>query len=247
MNYARGFIWTAILISSTGKGAEIEGSFALKEVVSQMQRVLPKPLPALPLVSTSLGFATIRQEGGKLIMKETFCQIDLTPKFPVNPIVPEGLTKAIIVEGELQSEQRNGKTVYTRPEAPTPVGVKLDDPANDPLPTDPEDPRIWDEDGDGKLGVTSIIKGLISGETYSVRRERYSLTFEATSETSFFGTIVDRSENYILAATNKDLERQIVLEPDPDASKSTIQLVRLTRGMDCAALLKQKDQLFKNK
>ncbi|RZA16127.1 MAG: hypothetical protein EOP10_25145 [Proteobacteria bacterium] len=245
MKYASGFLLSAMLISSSGQAADIVGTYALKEVVSQKQRVLPKPLPTLPLVSTSVGFATIRQDGGKLIMTESFCQIDLTPKFPVNPIVPEGLTKAIIVEGELFSETVDGKTVYSRPEAPTPVGVRLEDPLNDPLPTDASDPRIWDEDGDGKLGVTSVIKGLVSGEAYSVRRERYTLQFEATSESTFAGFIVDRSENYILAATNKNLERQLELEQDSDPNKSTVQLVRLSAEMDCQTLLKQKDKLFK--
>ena len=36
------------------------------------------------------------------------------------------------------------------------VGADLADPANDPLPTEPTDPAVADEDGDGNPGVTMV-------------------------------------------------------------------------------------------
>ena len=50
-----------------------------------------------------------------------------------------------------------GRAACDRPETPTGIGVDLEDPANEPLPTDPNDPRIADDDGDGKPGVTATI------------------------------------------------------------------------------------------
>ena len=52
-----------------------------------------------------------------------------------------------------------GAWSVTRPATPTPVGIRLDDPANDVLPTDPTDPRISDDDGDGNPGVTVTVRG----------------------------------------------------------------------------------------
>ena len=43
----------------------------------------------------------------------------------------------------------DGRFRVVRPATPTGIGIVLEDPANDALPTDPADPRVIDADGDG--------------------------------------------------------------------------------------------------
>ncbi|MEW5847206.1 MAG: Ig-like domain-containing protein [Myxococcota bacterium] len=50
------------------------------------------------------------------------------------------------------------------------VGAELSDPANDPLPTDEDDSRVRDSDGDGQPGVTVI--NSLGGEQHIVYRNK---------------------------------------------------------------------------
>ncbi len=55
---------------------------------------------------------------------------------------------------------------YHMPVAYHAEGVALSDPATEALPTDPSDPRVLDEDADGKPGLTLQVTGLLDGEIY---------------------------------------------------------------------------------
>ena len=70
----------------------------------------------------------------------------------------------------------DGRTRLQRPETPTGIGIELADPANDPLPSDPDDPRIVDDDGDGNPGVTAHIEVSedVQGDLFIARREIFA-------------------------------------------------------------------------
>ena len=92
----------------------------------------------------------------------------------------------------------------TRPATPTPIGITLEDPANQTLPTDPNDPRIIDADGDGNPGVTSSVKvtEALQGQIYLIRREIFAYDVTQQSPDRLTGFITDRSEQLIVGASN---------------------------------------------
>ncbi len=91
-----------------------------------------------------------------------------------------------------------------RPATPTPVGIRLDDPFNDPLPTDPNDPRIVDDDGDGKPGLTVTIEVTpeFIGELYIARREIFAFEAFLTEPDLLTGVVTDDSEQLVIGASD---------------------------------------------
>ncbi len=119
-----------------------------------------------------------------------------------------------------------------RPRTPTGIGIRLEDPANDPLPTDPDDPRIADDDHDGKPGVTVRIKvtDTISGELYIARREIFAYDVLGQDDGSLTGTVDDHSEQLIVGASDDMFKTEAEWIQHPDPSKSPIILSRSTRA-----------------
>ena len=81
------------------------------------------------------------------------------------------------------SEDDQGWRLWTD-EAVMTLGVELDDPFDEPLPVDDDDPALVDVDEDGKPGV-SIRLGLF--KIYAAFRFRLALSAEMTEEDGFLG------------------------------------------------------------
>lgn len=124
-----------------------------------------------------------------------------------------------------------------RAATPTPVGIRLDDPANESLPTDPNDPRIVDDDGDGQPGITVSIKVSddLSGELYIARREIFAYEVRLVEPDLLQGQVTDDSEQLVIGASDP-----IFATSDanwgqlPDLDKSPIILQRVDADWDCA-------------
>ena len=131
--------------------------------------------------------------------------------------------------------EKNGRIRIQRPRTPTGIGIRLRDPANDPLPTDPDDPRIADDDNDGKPGVTVRIKvtDSISGELYIARREIFAYDVVRQDDGSFNGSVDDHSEQLIVGASNDmfKTEAEWTQHPDPDKSPIILEARRQELGL----------------
>jgi hypothetical protein len=228
--------------AGTDDEAALVGRYALREVTASLQTTANTP--ATPMISTTWGLAEIRREAGGLVLEERFCHLDLaTPGSPVTAAVPDAQTQSIVVVGPLVRAE-GGAPRWRRDPVPTPVGAHLADPDKDALPQSADDPRVWDQDGDGKPGVTTLISGLVSGEVYAVRRERYALTLELGADGHLAGPLADASEQVTIGASSDLLEQPVQIAPDPDASKSHVRLVPVATDLDCAGLMATKDGLF---
>ncbi len=198
--------------------------------------------------TTSYGFAKVTQiEDGSLTFKEWFCHVDYeSNESPITVIIPDSVTTTIEGIAPLEVREEKGEVVFYRPMVPIGVGVDLTKIENDELPTDPTHPSIWDQDNDGKLGVTTLMPDM-NGELYSVRRERYTfdLRWQDKTQGTLFGLFTDSSEESSLAASDPALE-SIHLEyaPDPDPTKSTIVMKRLDEEYSCDRLMAEKSNLY---
>jgi hypothetical protein len=140
----------------------------------------------------------------------------------------------------------DGTLTVLRPATPTPVGIRLDDAANEPLPTDPDDPRIVDDDGDGKPGITVTIQvgDELTGELYIARREIFSYVASVVAPDRLEGTVTDNSEQLVIGASDPIFLADSNWQQHPDPAKSPIILIRVDDTWDCERLATERDDLF---
>ncbi len=200
----------------------------------------------------SYGFTDLALDGAKLMATESFCHAEHRSDQDIETTISDAATSAIkprSVEVDLGSE--GGRTTLHRPETPTGIGIDLADPANDELPTDPEDPRIADDDNDGHPGITVHIKvsDEVQGDLYIARRERFSYDLDiADADTvdpqTLTGTVTDNSEQLIIGASNPIFITEEPWTQLPDLSKSPIILKKVDPSWDCERLAEERGALF---
>lgn len=122
--------------------------------------------------------------------------------------------------------------------------VELENPADDPLPTEPDDPRIIDLDADGQPGLTARVSGLVDGEVYLVQRAVTRLTGQVSRDGHLDGLLGWTAEESIVAADDPLLETGAPFEADADPSQSVFLSTRLDEQRDCDWIVENQGQLF---
>ena len=114
------------------------------------------------------------------------------------------------------------------------------------MPTDPNDPRIADDDHDGNPGVTVHIKVTddLQGDLFIARREIFAYDVLAQDDRSLTGTVSDHSEQLIVGATNDIFKTTAAWTQHPDLDKSPIILKPVEKSWDCNRLMAERDRLF---
>lgn len=185
---------------------------------------------------------------GALTLTETLCDLEVdseegtirvrvTPAF-INSLSAETRSGTVADDG-------NGGFSYTLETNVIVRGVDLADPINDPLPTDPEDPAILDQDEDDNPGLTLIVSGVISGQMFVIQRDTSQFSGAMVSAERVRGGVTWTAEQVYLGAEPPallDLLREAV--PDTDTSKHTFEMVRVPSGSDCTFLVENKCNLF---
>ena len=125
-------------------------------------------------------------------------------------------------------------------------GVELDNPESDPLPTAANDPRVFDQDGDGKPGITVEARafGFISGDVYMIERLRIRLDGEVVSLDWIEGQIEGTVEQVIIGASNRLFLGLIQSRPDPVSTHSFFILKRIDPAWTCEDILAHREELF---
>lgn len=222
-------------------GAELVGRWAHFDVVAYEDGVLKTLI-------ISYGFNDFTEVDGRIVDQASFCFAEQRTDQPIETSLSDAATQAIKPPSiPLDIEIVDGRLVVRRSATPTPVGIRLDDPANESLPTDPTDPRIVDDDGDGKPGITVTIRVTDSlvGELYIARREIFAWTAELVDPDLLEGTVDDDSEQLVIGASDPMFEGAgsgWVQHPDP--AKSPIILRRVDESWDCARLEAERATLF---
>ncbi|HSA34758.1 MAG TPA: hypothetical protein P5077_13615 [bacterium] len=126
-------------------------------------------------------------------------------------------------------------------------GVKdLADPLNDPLPTDKNDTHIYDQDEDGKPGMTVNCKGsIIGGDGWmaTIQRTVNDMVGETQNDTLIEGALIWESEQIVLEASSNTLMNEKTVEPD--YANSWFKMVRLVdQNWTCSEIKANKDTLF---
>lgn len=222
------------------------GTYALRSRLATIQST--PVIGKTPSLSSRYGIVTIGRDGEGLNVTETNCHIDVVGKGPAVASIPDAFTRAIPVTTAPLRVWRESEGVplqFAKDAVPTVVGALLENPDQDALPTVPTDPRVIDQDQDGKPGVTIKIDGsLIKGSIYLVQRLNYSWAGTVDAEMNLKGLIQDSGDQSILDASNPILKTKVPVVNDPDASKSDISFVRINGVYDCDRLAQEKNALF---
>ncbi len=124
-------------------------------------------------------------------------------------------------------------------------GAMLNDPAADPLPTAKDTAGSWDQDRDGKIGVTTFMNGVIAGEIYNDNRAFQSARFEIVSMTDencvgeapcvdkLKGLLTNKNESHVLGASKPDYMVDVTNTQYVDGNRSYMRMVRMPLDTTC--------------
>lgn len=236
---AEGSGGSATTLSSV-PGADLAGRWAHYDIVAYEDDTLKTMI-------VSYGFTDFAVEDGELIESEEFCTAEQVTDQAIQTSVSDAATQAIRpVPTPVEVSGEPGAWEVHRPATPTPVGIRLDDPVDESLPDDPDDPRIVDDDGDGKPGITVEIRiGDSVEELYIARREIFAYDLVQDGPDSMTGTVTDGSEQLVIGATDPIFEGSGgAWVQVPDLSFSPILLERVDEDWDCDRLVAERDDLF---
>lgn len=141
------------------------------------------------LVDEQVTWATyiveIEQNGRALTERRTQCEVSLSPVFGLAVTVPDRVLPTIeFVDVDLGIVSSLGESgTYSSSTEVSLWGLELDDPLNDPVPDEPDDPAVIDADEDGNPGLTFEVVGS-DCERYITQRSiiRYSGSFTAPNQ-----------------------------------------------------------------
>ncbi len=222
-------------------GEELVGRWAHYDVVAYQGDVLKTLI-------ISYGFNDFTEVDGQIVDQGSFCFSEQRTDQPIETSLSDAATQAIKPSPTpVEIDTVDGVLRVRRPATPTPVGIRLDDPANEALPTDPNDPRIVDDDGDGNPGITVSIRvsDEISGELYIARREIFAYEAFLTEPDALTGIVTDNSEQLVIGASDPIFASSPANWGQyPDLSKSPMILKRVDAGWDCDRLATESDALF---
>ena len=224
-------------------GQELVGRWAHYDVVAYEDDVLKTLI-------ISFGFNDFTEVDGQIVDQSSFCFSEQRTDQPITTSLSDAATQAIQPPPSvLEIDTVDGVLRVRRPPTPTPVGIRLDDPFNEPLPTDPNDPRIVDDDGDGDgkpgLTVTIEVTPEFIGELYIARREIFAFEAFLTEPDLLTGQVTDDSEQLVIGASDPVFEMSPANWGQyPDLSKSPIILRHVDADWDCERLAAERDDLF---
>ncbi|MFU8802556.1 MAG: hypothetical protein ACNA8W_01990 [Bradymonadaceae bacterium] len=177
-------------------------------------------------VATAYYLVDFEQDGATLRERRRLCEIDLSPVLGMKPIVPREVLESIDfveVDRGLISTLRPGGAYSSATEVGL-WGVRLDEPLTDALPTEPDDPKVVDADGDGDPGVTLLMEGT-DCRRYVVQRQIVRYTGRVTTPNQLDGQSVTATDTAVLGATSGLCRVSPPLEPND--SYSAFRLYRV--------------------
>jgi hypothetical protein len=133
---------------------------------------LPVVMEEITTTSTSELSLHIRQEGERLWVSVEICSVRLESSPDIGQrLLPEPFLASLpLTEREGRVWWAEGELQLELPPAYEVRGALLDNPLQDPLPTEASDPRVIDADRDGHPGLTVTLTGFPAGDVYLVQR-----------------------------------------------------------------------------
>lgn len=235
-------------LSEIGVSADLNlsGVWAMVQITSEIVQI-PIVGERTRTTATYLRL-TVDQNRTTLTVLETHCATNIDDgTIMVSTTIPDaflhslGVTEraahlelASDIDQSTDNHSSNPRIVF--PWTTQALGARLKDPDSEPLPTDVDDPRVFDQDKDGHPGMTVRVEimGLITGEVYVVQRNRNRLVGTVVSPGFIQGTIEWETEQVVLGASSSFLESAGQGIPDSDPERNFFLAKRIDPAVGCA-------------
>lgn len=222
----------AFLSAASSANEDYSGVYILLQETTTVAKV---PVVA-DIVSTmrSVSVHRLSMKGERLVGRGKLCSLEIDSSSAlVRTELPAALVRAMPApEVDARIRSQGGEVTFTQPSRTIVLGAKLEDAERDELPTSKNDSRVYDQDGDGKPGVTVRVRGIVSGEVYVVQRSSSSLAGRRTPG-GFSGSIRFSSQDVVLDASSGLLRRRT--NTRPDLERSSFRLERAPDAITCSA------------
>ena len=222
-----------------GEG-DIESTWARRHVMAGIAE-LPAFGPKTNLTVTLGKVSVLRTASGFMAREET-CDVQIVrPEVTeITTVIPDAFRASIAtIDRPLYIDQ--GQWIFEQ--AIQVQGAHLVNPHAEALPTDAEDPRVYDQDQDGLPGVTVLIEGIIDGTVQVVQRTRTRMV-GIRQGARIAGALQWSSEESIIAANDPILENDVPLTPSPNPAESDFVAVEITADVTCEDIRNMGDSLF---
>jgi hypothetical protein len=183
--------------------------------------------------SIAVALVDINHDGERLRGEGRLCDLRLESNTRlVKTTFPAAFIKALPpVRIDAAISQRGGEKFLSSTTQTLVIGAQLERPQHETLPQAANDPRVIDQDKDGKPGMTVRVDGLVSGEIYVVQRSSTQYSGPATRD-GFAGRIHVDLEQVIVGASSALLRRGST--PEPNHELSAFALGRMSNTATCA-------------
>ncbi|HSC89637.1 MAG TPA: hypothetical protein VLC09_20280 [Polyangiaceae bacterium] len=227
------------LASSPADGEGVQ-QFSGTYVMLQ-QTVTRAELPVIADIEATtraVSLLQLRHDGSRLFGSGPVCALEMqNDSSLVTTELPEAFRRSlppVEVDARLVATERG--LAFRQPERTIVVGARVLPGA--PLPSSASDKRVFDQDGDGKPGVTVrvSVRGILAGDIYLVQRSRSRL-YGSQRGSAFTGRIDFENEQRVLGSSHPLLGDGPVSRPLPE--RSFFRLERIQEGADCAAAVRR--------
>ncbi len=226
--------------------ADLSGHWALLQVESAIGTI--PLLGERPRTARTLALLDVVQDGATLNAEQRCCatRMDNGTSLVRTDIPDAFLTSMPVALWTATLDALPTGVALTKPWTTSVLGAQLDNPETDALPASADDPRVFDQDGDGRPGLTVhvAVLGLIQGDVYVVQRDRTRYTGLVLSADAVEGLVEWTSEQSVLGASNSFLLGGTSSRPDPVAEHSYFAARRVDPSVGCAELLETASTLF---
>ena len=212
---------------------DLSGTWILQTTGAQ---TVTAPTYANPfhLKSINVMLVQVTQTGTAISLTGNYCdriQHD-DPNNPAKVIVIDAwrLTQLPVARNGTFAPDAQGQLTLTLPTLIEVVGAVLTDQACEALPTDPNDPRLFDTDSDGYPGISVGLEGLITGTLRSVQRQATALQGVAVAADRVEGGMAYESDQSVVASDPpyiKSLYTLSVSSADPAVCSSSFVMVKV--------------------
>ncbi len=183
--------------------------------------------------TTVISMHDLTSAEGRLKGSGTLCHISIDSGTDlVSTILPAAFRRVMPApEIDAQISVDDGVLRMTQARRTVVVGAQLTTPASEDLPTKAKDPRVCDQDGDDKPGVTVRVEGIVSGSIYVVQRSWTRLDGAFLTDGSFGGKLFFGNEQVVLGSTSPFLGSPPKAKSVPE--KSWYRVARLEKDATC--------------
>ena len=223
---------------------DLEGRWAHKLVETSVSDMPLVPKTTSRTVSYLL--VDLRQEGDDLQLVTDTCEVEIDNQTRlVETILPPAFVRAIpdyVRNGRIVRE--DGETSVEIDRQLLVLGARLRVPHSEWLPTEPDDPRVFDQDDDGHPGMTVVMDGILSGKVYLVQRGWDAMKGSVHSEDRISGPVRWDVDHSVLGATSIFLRKMPDMKTIDGEPESYFELTRIPDDADCRDILKNKSNWF---